>query len=150
MKEIDISQSEEPWQNTVSHIEKTDKKKDIETILSDNTIILPKERYSSIDYIITFPEWARNKIFSSHIKFSSGAIQKMKADPFMKHEEKWENLLFFGDEVELSWVVYPPIEYEIQKNELSYLIYDDKKKFDKKELNIDADIFNIETEEEHN
>ena len=155
MGSINLS-SNETWENKITNVEDTDRivestdriKKDINAILLDKTIILPKERYSSIDYIITLTEWAKKKIFSSHIKFSSEAIKKMKADPFMKHEHKWENLLFSGDEVELSWVLYPPIEYEIQEDELSYIIYDNKRIFDKTELSIEADSFKVETEEE--
>ena len=150
MNKIDISKPRESWENTVSHVSNINgTRKDIDAVLSDNRIILPKERYSSIDYIMTFPEGAKKKIFSSHIKFSSAAIQKMKADPFMKYEEKWENLLFLGDEVELNWFLYPPIEYEIQKDELSYIIYDDKRIFDKIQISIDANVFTVETEEEN-
>ena len=68
---------------------------------------------------------------------------------FMKYEEKWENLLFLGDEVELNWFLYRPIEYEIQKDELSYIIYDDKRIFDKIQISIDANVFTVETEEEN-
>jgi len=151
MKKIDINKTKEWGKNTAPHIENTKRtKKDINAILSDRSIILPKERYSSIDYIITFPEWVRKKIFSSHITFSAGAIQKMKADPYMTYKEEWENILFFGDEVELSWFIYPPIQYEIQKDELSYILYDNKRIFDKAELSLESDVFKVETEEEHN
>jgi len=124
-------------------------KKNIDSILSDSVITLPKERYSSIDYIMTFATWEKEKIFSSHVNFSQEAIRKMKEDPFMTYEEKWENLLFYGDEIELKWVHYPPIEYEIQKNELSYVIYDGEKIFDKKNLNEEANSYKVEIEEEH-
>ena len=72
MNKIDISKPRESWENTVSHVSNINgTRKDIDAVLSDNRIILPKERYSSIDYIMTFPEGAKKKIFSSHIKFSS-------------------------------------------------------------------------------
>lgn len=129
--------------------ETTDKnKKDINTILINNTIVLPKERYSSIDYIMTFSEWEIKKVFSSHVKFSPKAIEKMKADPFMTYQQNGENVVFFGDEIELAGVFYPSIEYEIQKNELSYIIYDDKRIFDKNQVSWDAEIYQIQTEEE--
>ena len=131
--------------------ETTDKtKKDINTILINNTIVLPKERYSSIDYIMTFSEWEIKKVFSSYVKFSPKAIEKMKADPFMTYQQNGENVVFFGDEIELAGVLYPPIEYEIQEDELSYIHYDGKKIFDKNNIYSDGDIYNVKIEEEEN
>lgn len=150
MLKPEINQSNIQQTTTAFHInETTDKaKENVNTILINNTIILPKERYSSIDYIMTFSEWKIKKIFSSHVKFSPKAIEKMKADPFMTYEENWESLVFSGDEIELKWVHYPPIEYEIQKDELSYIVYDNKRIFDKNQLSGDSETYQMETEEE--
>ena len=83
-------------------------------------LVLPKDRYSCIDYYLENTENPKEEI---GIKIEDSAYMRMKQDPYLRlierteTEEKW-----LGDEVTLNGIYFPPLQFTIRKVEKGYIV----------------------------